>query len=53
MGGTEGSHMRAESPQDMLSTFGMGAEHVERLQHVVGYRSEDETEIGYGRNEGK
>lgn len=24
-GGTEGSHMRAESPQDMLSTFGMGA----------------------------
>lgn len=32
--------MMAESPQDMLSTFGMGAlgmgaEHVERLQHVV------------------
>lgn len=36
--------MRAESPQDMLSTFGMGAEHVERLQHVICYRSEDETE---------
>lgn len=35
--------MRAEILQDKLSIFEMGAEHVERLQHVVWYRTEDET----------